>query len=697
MPYLAIENFRGGLDTRRFLLTSQAGTLQTLQNCHITRGGEIETRKAFSSYAAATANTYGLEATSDGLLKFGSVSPPSMPAGITYQRLQHPGASAMTSVVHSTVYNGNAFVIAEFADGSRQCFYDGSLVTDFSDGVVRADMVDNAGIASHLKDLIDADADFSATVASNVVTVTGPVGIDYTMTAAVTGSVTATIATTGGSIVAVTEQMSAGSVELTGGTSGDISSVTVNGVTITSGAVTYANSLNYTAQLLADNINNYTSSPDYTATRSGAKVIIRPLAGVSPITYAVVSTFTGTLTTTDKNMNSEVGGYAAVAGRGEIGTITIGGTFTPGNKVTITITYTSGGSPVTKTFGAGRVAGLLPSYALTHGSKVYLIAGSQLYFSATDEPTQWNAGDTGSGVISMQSHYGGNDDLIGLAVYQNNLAVFARRSIQIWFMDDDPASNQRLQVLPNIGTESGLSIASYGDSDALFLASTGIRSLRARDSSDTAAINDIGTPIDSLVVDEIRALSDSSRGRSFGIIEPTDGRYWLWLPSGASTSNIYTFSFFQGSKVAAWSVYLAPFQPGKFVVLDDRLYVLDSTGAVYLYGGVGGATYESVDNAANRSIVTLPFLDAGKPATIKTWTGFDAAMQGTWTIGLATDTSAASAFDNCGDYTQSTFNTEHVSISGIGSHAALKFTHNANGAYARIGSAILHYMSNESK
>ena len=47
MPYILVEDFRGGLDTRRMNVTATPGTLVTLENAHITRGGEIEKRPAF--------------------------------------------------------------------------------------------------------------------------------------------------------------------------------------------------------------------------------------------------------------------------------------------------------------------------------------------------------------------------------------------------------------------------------------------------------------------------------------------------------------------------------------------------------------------------------------------------------------------------------------------------------------------------
>ena len=47
MPYIVVENFKGGIDGRRMDVTATPGTLTELKNAHITRGGEIEKRPAF--------------------------------------------------------------------------------------------------------------------------------------------------------------------------------------------------------------------------------------------------------------------------------------------------------------------------------------------------------------------------------------------------------------------------------------------------------------------------------------------------------------------------------------------------------------------------------------------------------------------------------------------------------------------------
>jgi len=153
MRYVVLENFKFGLDSRRLALSSQPGTLVKLENAHITPGGEVEKRKAFVPLAAGgLAGTFGLEATSDGLVVFGGLpvgtSPgftgtASLPPGVSYIPVIHPypycfgwgfysaTVHALQSVVFSRNYNGKAFVAAKFVDGNTFLYYGTGTVSGF--------------------------------------------------------------------------------------------------------------------------------------------------------------------------------------------------------------------------------------------------------------------------------------------------------------------------------------------------------------------------------------------------------------------------------------------------------------------------------------------------------------------------------------------------------------------------------------
>jgi len=128
---------------------------------------------------------------------------------------------------------------------------------------------------------------------------------------AVTGTLLCTITAASGARTA--EVVSSGTVTLTGGASGSINTVTVDGINIiASGAVNYNTSLTQTATDLATAINNNTSSPEYRAEASGAVVTIYAMrgSGAAPNTFVVTATLT-TITATYVDMS---GGVAAVNG-----------------------------------------------------------------------------------------------------------------------------------------------------------------------------------------------------------------------------------------------------------------------------------------------------------------------------------------------------------------------------------------------
>ncbi len=75
MPYEFVKDFRLGLDSRKFFLSSPAGSLTALINGHVTQGGELEKRKAFVPITLPVAYSgvhFGLQPAANGIYLFGS-------------------------------------------------------------------------------------------------------------------------------------------------------------------------------------------------------------------------------------------------------------------------------------------------------------------------------------------------------------------------------------------------------------------------------------------------------------------------------------------------------------------------------------------------------------------------------------------------------------------------------------------------
>ncbi|WNH10038.1 hypothetical protein [Thalassobellus suaedae] len=94
-----------------------------------------------------------------------------------------------------------------------------------------------------------------------------------------------------------------GNVELTGGASGSIDSITVNGVEIMSGIEVFDTNLDTTASNVAANITSNSSSPDYTAIAVGSLITITSVTkGATVNGFAILSSAT-TITTSNVNMS----------------------------------------------------------------------------------------------------------------------------------------------------------------------------------------------------------------------------------------------------------------------------------------------------------------------------------------------------------------------------------------------------------
>src|SRR5882724_801717 len=325
MSYLQISNFKYGLDTRRNELTSQPGSLAVLTDGHINQGGEIEKRKAFSLFAKLPSPVYGLEATTSGLVSFGSIAPPTMPTGIVYQRLIDPAGGNMTGYINSTQFNGLAFVLANFDSSLTWPFYNSTLVAESVNGKVLT--TNQTTLAQNLANLIAALPGFFT---SAVTTAGGFASFQFWSQAGVNFSVILVMGSGSTGLVTTTQLYSSvpqipavaatGGFQITGGSSalsGGITSVKVNGVEIynTTGSVPTlpfndsagtgtafdAINNNQTAADLVYKINLGISTPQYSAVANANMVTIADNAsqGVADNGYVVQVTTVGDMCVDD--------------------------------------------------------------------------------------------------------------------------------------------------------------------------------------------------------------------------------------------------------------------------------------------------------------------------------------------------------------------------------------------------------------
>lgn len=329
----------------------------------------------------------------------------------------------------------------------------------------------------------------------------------------------------------------------------------------------------------------------------------------------------------------------------------------------------------------------VPEALLTQTEKVYVGSGPNLFYSGVADSTDFGDGvAVGAGFEDMSTHAEGSERITALAPYDSLAAIFARRVIQIWSLDPDPTLNRRVQTLSNTGAISTRSVTQFGDGDVFYLDRSGIRSLRSRDSSNSARTTDVGSAIDTLVSDLIEEITETEAANAIGLIEPRDGRFWMIVGN-----RVFVFSYFTGSKVSAWTEYLPGFTISHAVVFNDRVWVR-SGDTVYVYGGTG-ETFSYSDNVGE---AWLPYLDGDDPSRAKHLKGVDAAVRGTWQLNLAMDPNSEAVSDPVARIDKTTFGGERIDYEADFNHASLRFKVVAPLSAtrpAKLASAVLHYQS----
>jgi hypothetical protein len=328
-----------------------------------------------------------------------------------------------------------------------------------------------------------------------------------------------------------------------------------------------------------------------------------------------------------------------------------------------------------------------------HRNKMYTVQGTVVKFSAVGDGDDYTTG-TGFGSIDTTAYDSNPSEIIGIEPYYTSLALLGRRSVQIWTMASDPAQNQFVQALPDVGLIAPRGAARYGNGDILFLSDTGIRSVRARDSSNAAILNDIGSPIDSLIQARRLSMTQLNAERIVALSDPASGHFWLvW------EDRIYVLSYYPATKVTAWSIY----EPGftmDYVAQVGQHLCIRSGNTIYLYGDASspttaldsytpsatlGAEYDNCTVA-----LSTPMLDFGKPATQKVFSGIDVACEGVWTIDVCPDPLAPQSWVTVAVVSEPTFSLRTIPYDATTTHIAVRARATGSG-FARLGSIALHY------
>ena len=694
MGTIHIKEMTGGLDARRLPETTPGGVLIRADNGHITRGGEFEARAAFVPEFVLPAGTVGLAQTDTGLLVFGSgVRPAGLSPFVRYQRLQN-GGKVLARIRDWELFSGKVYVVAEFDDGTVTHFYDGVEVATWQDARATVQLRIESGSVTAAE---QATAQFAVlggtgevinTVTSirvsgteilsaplvhtgdNTATATAiaarinanPTTPSYT--AAASGAVVtltadrAGVAANGRTITFLTTgDFALGGATVFAGGSDDvvpeITSISVGGVRALRLPVEWAGSPEATAAAAAEGINDLSSSPEYTAISRGNTIIIHTnQEGADQNGRALTYTSTGPITFSTP-----------------IGTTTTGGT------------------------DLGATNFLPADVILTVREKMYAGSGTNLHYSAIQGPTYWQAGGTaageiGAGFTNIAASNSSSDKIVALARYFDKLAVFTGDTVQTWFVDPDPDLVVQSQVLENTGTDCPRSVTQFGDADIFYLDTSGLRSLRARDSSNAAASTDIGIPIDDILSARLANMTASERQRVIGLINPGDKRFWLIMGR-----EIFVYSYYPNSKVNAWTRYDAVTTIGTTqteldiddAITFDRRVFLRAGNTVYCYGGWGrDVAYDDTPATA-----WLPFLDANSPAAQKAWRGCDAALSGRWDVSVSFDPNRPEVTDDVANLTETSYGLRRIPMKHKSTHVGMRFV--SRGGPAKLSALVIHF------
>ena len=207
-----------------------------------------------------------------------------------------------------------------------------------------------------------------------------------------------------------------------------------------------------------------------------------------------------------------------------------------------------------------------------------------------------------------------------------------------------------------------------------------MRSLRARDSSNTATVTDVGTPVDDIVQAKMDTMTDQQIIDAPAEIEPRNGRYLLNLDDTQ-----YVFSFFPDSKIAAWSTYVPGVSMEDFAILNGRLYGR-AGDIIYLLGGDDDDEYTN-----QQLVIETPYLDAQTIGHFKHWSGLDLICEGEWEVFVNTNPRRPDVWIKTANITDTSVGQMNLSMHQFAPFLKFRFVHQDPTANAKLSKIIVHY------
>lgn len=648
MGYTLVKSFERGIDTRKLIETTEPGTLLDARDCHITLGGELEKRAAFVTTMTLPAGTIGLWVTEGRVLHVwgdSATAPVGLPAGVQYHSIPDPDASPLTHILSVTEFQSKLYVVALYADGDALHWWQldsPAAPADF--GLVTWPPLPPTDGGGDPPDTTPGDN--PKTDLWFQLIATGEPPSDVTITGVYLLAPTSTYNWGVDAFLMIDQSGMSGTWP--------VASEVVTGP--------------HQAREIALRVMSEVNSKNFTGGVGEPPVNLRCQIDTGALLTFWVEHPGPAYNGWKVQITLSGPGLVQPGGINTLG----GGAFTTGTLGSPVPVPTAGepGDPVMKGY-----------FAIAHNERILAIQDAMLNFSAPRQPTVWTNTDAGAGFIDLSMVTSRKPSLTSMADYDGDLAIFGKRHVFVYFIDVIKTGDRKRQTLQNTGTFAPHSVVPWGTTDVMYLDVSGIRSLRARGDSGQAFSADLGNLIDDLVRAKIETLTeDQKRYNVWGVVEPRSGRLWMAL-----YDKIFVLNYYPSSRIAAWTWYDATDVPIDYMVTSDDSVYWRSGDDVVIYGNEDGDEYDDTE-----ALARIPYIDAGKPATSKSWTGFDAAVFGTWTVRGSFDPTQPTALDLLATITKSTYQQQKIAVNGESPALSLEFRTTYVGP-ARIGNAALHY------
>lgn len=315
MVYLAVGDFKYGMDRRRPQAVGIPGTLWILKNAVLSRGGDIERCKKWVKTHDLPVNevepfneTRGLAVRNNQMTTF--VWPPyeaDFPYDVAVKALENPNGTSSSEVLVGAIarpFDNKLYAIAAFQDGNIFNYYDSERVADWETDIA-TDLVSKNSVAQRIADVLGADDAVEVSAQEDrVVIKAGEAGTPFTLSWVAAGGDTPEVRATGTL-----------TIEAATSSPRRVDTLTVDGVDLIGGAVSTSSGVQSMAYAVANAINALTGTHGYTASAAPVggnfRITITAAAGTgaTPNGFVVARTTTN-VTTSKTNMAGGVDGLS---------------------------------------------------------------------------------------------------------------------------------------------------------------------------------------------------------------------------------------------------------------------------------------------------------------------------------------------------------------------------------------------------